>query len=41
MKNKDNSLLFGGGASNGYQTNYFFDTKTAKMCKKNMAQRKY
>ena len=29
MKNKDNSLLFGGGASNGYQTNYFFDTNVS------------
>ena len=29
MKNKDNSLLFGGGASNSYQTNYFFDTNVS------------
>ena len=29
MKNKDNSLLFGGGASNGYQTNYFNDANVS------------
>jgi len=29
MKNKDNSLLFGGGASNSYQTNYFNDANVS------------